>query len=128
MALHGADGDQRVLIPQPAAARDAGREGTREAARAAARHEQRHAVRHDAGPWDAAPRRIRYLRLRLADPGRRVEVRRLLSLVLDVPPLPGADPAVLIAEVPDDRRAVDVLIELAWAGIELYGFWLDAAV
>lgn len=127
MALHGADGDQRVLIPQPAAARDTRREGTREAARAAARHEQRHAVRH-AGPWDAAPPHIRYLTLRLADPGRRVEVRRLLSLVLDVPPLPGADPAVLIAEVPDDRRAVDVLIELAWAGIELDGFRLDAAV
>lgn len=74
-----------------------------------------------------AARPGRNLRLRLADPARRAEARRLLALVLDVPPLSGADPAVLIAEVPGSRRAVDVLIELAWAGIELDGFGLDAA-
>ncbi|WBB60125.1 hypothetical protein O7599_32075 [Streptomyces sp. WMMC500] len=119
MPFHGADGDQRVRIPQPAAARDAVREPE------AVRHVVPHAVRRDAARWDA--RRTRHLRLRLADPARRAEARRLLTLVLDVPPLPGADPAVLVAEVPDGRRAVDVLIELAWARIELDGFGLDAA-
>ncbi|AZM45337.1 hypothetical protein DMB38_05400 [Streptomyces sp. WAC 06738] len=107
MPLYGTDGDHRVRIPQPAA--------------------DRHALRHGGGPWAAAVRPARHLLLRLAEPARRAEARRLLALVLDVPPLPGAEPAVLIAEVPDGRRAVDVLIELAWAGIELDGFALDAA-
>ncbi|WP_407564111.1 hypothetical protein [Streptomyces sp. 184] len=109
MPLYGADGDQRVRIPQPAAPRDAVR-----------------VPRPGAGPWDPAARHTRHLRLRLADPARRGEARRLLALVLDLPPLPGADPAVLIAEVPDGRRAVDVLIELAWSGIEVDEFALEA--
>lgn len=108
MPLYGADGDQRVRIPQPAAPRDAGS--------------------REAGPWQVAAGRPLHLRLRLGEPARRTEARRLLALVLDVPPLLGADPAVLIAEVPDGRRAVDVLIELAWSGIELDEFGLGAAV
>ncbi|MEO3767883.1 hypothetical protein [Streptomyces sp. B8F3] len=119
MPLYGTDGHRRVRIPQPAAARDAPRDPVRQAAPPA--------VRHDAGPWDAAPGHTRHLLLRLAEPARRPGARRLLALVLDVPPVPGDDPAVLIAEVPDSRRAVDVLIELAWAGIALDGFVLDSA-
>lgn len=103
MPLHGADGVQRVRIPQPAPPRG-------------------------AGAWQVAAGGARYLRLRLRAPARRAEARRLLAFVLEIPPLAGADPAVLIAEVPDSRRAVDVLVELAWSGIELDGFGLDAAV
>lgn len=119
MPLHGAAGDQRVRIPQPAVPRDAVREALRDGVR--------DDVGDGAGRWAAAAGPARHLRLRLARPARRAEARRLLALVLDVPPLLGADPAVLIAEVPDGRRAVDVLIELAWSGIDLDEFGLDAA-
>ncbi|WP_326795176.1 hypothetical protein OG946_06450 [Streptomyces sp. NBC_01808] len=131
MPLHGTDGDHRVRIPQPAAARDAARPAPRDPARDAPREPLRDAARpalgHGGGPRAAAVGPTRHLLLRLAEPARRAEARRLLALVLDVPPLPGVEPAVLIAEVPDGRRAVDVLIELAWAGIELDGFALDSA-
>jgi hypothetical protein len=123
MPLHGADGDQRVRIPQPAVPRTTGRRAARPREPGA-----RDAGPREAGAWQAAAGRTRHLRLRLCDPARRAEARRLLALVLEVPPLAGVDPAVLIAEVPDSRRAVDVLIELAWSGIELDGFGFDAAV
>ncbi|MFW6689627.1 hypothetical protein [Streptomyces sp. MAR4 CNX-425] len=138
MPLHGADGNQRVRIPRPTAPRPAGRRaaGQWEAARPEPGRPEtgqwetgqwEAAGSGAAGAWRPAAGQTRHLRLRLCEPARRSEARRLLALVLDAPPLPGADPAVLIAEVPDGRRAVDVLIELAWSGIDLDAFGFDAA-
>jgi ABC-2 type transport system ATP-binding protein len=62
------------------------------------------------------------LRVRLADPARRDDAERLLSIALDAPVLLEADPAVLSGSVDDTDRASHAVAELTRAGIAVDEF------
>jgi len=74
------------------------------------------------------------LHIRLADPGRREDARRILARGLtepdpggDEPPTlaGGSDPAVLTVDAADPHRAAETVADLTRAGITLAAFSLD---
>jgi ABC-2 type transport system ATP-binding protein len=64
------------------------------------------------------------LHVRLADPARREDARRLLAQTLDAPVHRPPDPAALAAQVAEPERAARALAALGAAGVEVTAFAL----